>query len=210
LGDGLAKRTHKPVFIIAGLVILIIIVVALLSSYWPKQEKWFIELGLLDEDMMADAFFSKTDSTVDLGEPNSWFIYIHNHLASTQDIRVKVKLTNSTEELPDDRKHQHSNATSFIEFPLRISINETAYIPFSWSIIQAETESDLVVIKRLAINEQPLEVDISASFTPSFRLVFELWVLDPSSGEYRFGWESEEGFFSASLYMAFRVNTSIL
>ena len=209
MGDGLVKRTHKPAFIIAGLVILIIIVVALLSSYRPKQEKWFIELGLLDEDMMADAFFSNADSTVDLGELNSWFIYIHNHLASAQDVSVKVKLINSTMELPDDRKHQHSSATSFIEFPLKISINETAYIPFSWSVIQAETENDSVVINRLAINEQSLDVDVSASFTPSFRLVFELWVFDPSSGEYQFRWESKEGFFSASLYMAFRVNSNI-
>ena len=176
----------------------------------PKQEKWFIELGLLGRDMMADAYFSNADSTVDLGEQNSWFIYIHNHMDSAQDVCVRVKILNSTMELPKDRKHQYSNATYLIEFPQKISMNETALIPFSWSISQSETISDSIIIKRLKINEHHFDVEISSSFVSSFRLVFELWVLDSDSGEYQFGWESIDGFFSASLYMAFRVNSNPL
>jgi hypothetical protein len=55
------------------------------------------------------------------------------------------------------------------------------------------------------INGQSVEVNVTAFFDNSFRMVFELWVYDPSSHEYKFGWGSEKEFYSASIYIWFRV-----
>jgi len=209
-GANMTLRKHKPALAIVGLVVLLIIFVALLSNYWPKQEKWFIELGLLGNDMTADAYFDNANSIVDIGISNSWYIYLHNHLDSAQDVKVRVKLQNSTMELPDDRKQQFSNVPFFTEFSFSLSINETTLFPFSWSVSEAEVQTNSVVIDRLIVNDQPIDVNVSASFNTSFRIVFELWCRDPVSGEYQFGWESKEGFFSASLYMGFRIDSSSL
>jgi len=53
------------------------------------------------------------------------------------------------------------------------------------------------------VNNQTVHVDVGASSDLRFRLVFELWVYDQSSGEYLFGWDSGKGFYSVSLYMWF-------
>jgi hypothetical protein len=107
---------------VAGLVLLLIIVVAVIGSVWPTQEEWFIELGLFGRNKTADAYFANADSTVDVGALNSWFIYVHNHMGAVQDVSVRARLLNSTMELPDDREHQPSNAASFAEFPLSLSV----------------------------------------------------------------------------------------
>jgi hypothetical protein len=204
----LVLGAHKPALAVAGLVLLLIVIVAMISSVWPSQEEWFLELGLLGKDKTADAYFANSNSAVDVGALNSWFIYVHNHMGAVQDVSVRAKLLNSTMELPNDREHQPSSAVSFAEFPLSLSVNETVLIPFSWSIMEVEGQNGSTVIKRLMVNEQLVAVDISAPANSSFRIIIELWVKDWVSGEYKFGWESKEGFSSASIYMRFKLNSS--
>jgi hypothetical protein len=204
----LVLKAHKPVLIAAGLVLLLIVIVAVISSVWPTQEKRFIELGLLGKNKTAEAYFANANSTVEVGALNSWFIYVHNHMGAVQYVSVRAKLLNSTMEPPNDQEHQPSNATSFAAFPLSLSANETVLVPLSWSIMEAEAQNGSTLIKRLMVNEQPVDVDVSASVNSSFRMVFELWVYDQSSHEYRFGWGSGEEFSSASIYMWFGLNSS--
>lgn len=197
--------SHKIALIIIGSVLLLIVTVAVFSSVWPKQEEWFFELGLLGKDKTADAYFADAHSIVDEGAVNNWFIYVHNHMGSSESIKLRVKLLNSTMDLPDDKANQPSPAASFAEFPLLLSVNETMLVPFSWSVIEAEMQNGSTVIKRLLVNNQPSEVRVSDSVT-SFVAVFELWVHDRSSGEYQFRWHSKNGFSSASVYMEFKLN----
>ena len=204
------QEAKKPILSILVFLLSIIFIVAFLSNFWPKQEKWFIELGLLGKDMTADAYFPNENPTINIGITNDWFIFVHNHLGTPQYVNIKLKLLNSTMELPDDRKHEFSEATSFIEFSLMLSANEDAILPFSWSVINAEAENDSVIIERLLINQQQVDVDVSDSENFYFRIVFELWVQDPVSGEYQFGWDSADGFSSASIYMGFGMDSNRL
>jgi hypothetical protein len=195
---------HKTAIIVAGLVLLLIVLVAVISSVWPTQEEQFIELGLLGKNKTADSYFVTENANIDVGALSSWFIYVHNHLGYTQTISVRVKLLNSAMELPDDQEHQPSNLTSFVEFPLSLSVNQSVLIPFSWSIMDAESQNGSAVIKQLLVNNQTVNVDVRSSY--SFAIDFELWVQNHGSGEYSFGWESEKGFSSASVNMWFNVN----
>ena len=76
-------------------------------------------------------------------------------------------------------------------------------ISLSWSISHAISQNDSIVLKRIIVNDQILETDVAAASDSWFRIVFELWVYDPNSQEYKFGWKSGEEFFSASVYMDF-------
>ncbi len=201
-------KEHKSLLTLVGLVLLLIVIVAVISSVWPQQEKKFIELGLLGKNKIADAYFADANYTVEVGASNSWFIYVYNHMGAVQYVSVRLKLLNSTMEVPNDQEHQPSNTTSLAVFPLSLSINETMLVPFSWSIIDTEAQNGSTLIKRLMVNEQPVNVNVSASVNSSFRIVFELWVYDQFSHEYRFGWGSGEEFSSASIYMWFRLNSS--
>ena len=194
--------------IVAGLICVLIVIVAVISSVWPMQEDYFFELGLLGKNKTADNYFVDIHSTVDLGIPNSWFFYVHNHMGTTQEVSIRAKLLNYTMELPDDQKHQPSPVPSFADFPLSISNNETVLIPFSWSIMEIKIENNSTVIKRLIVNEVPVEVSVSDSLNSSFRITVELWVKDPDSGIFIFGWESKEGFSSASNFMEFILNST--
>lgn len=195
--------------ILTGLILVLILIVAVISSVWPKQEKWFFELGLLGKDKTADEYFANESSLVEVGALNSWFIYVHNHMGAIEVVSVRARILNSTMELPRDQEHQPSHAASFAEFPFSLSINETVLFPFFWGVLEAEKQGSSISIKRLMVNEQPVDVDVSDA-NSSFRVVFELWVQDQVLGEYRFGWESKEGFSSASIYTWFTLDSTAI
>lgn len=168
----------------------------------------FLELGLLGEHKTASDYFPNGDYVLSVGSEIQWFIYLHNHLGTTQDVIIRVKLLNSTMDAPDDQKNIPSSQISFIEFPSSLSVNETTLLPFSWSILEADSQEDSSRMQRIFVNDQEIEVDISDSYN-FFRMVFELWVYDSSLQEYRFGWESEKGLSSASIYVAFNSTLTI-
>ena len=196
---------NKTVVIFAGLVLMLIVLVAVISSVWPTQEERFIELGLLGKDKTADAYFANENANINVGTLNNWFIYVHNHLGYAQNVIVKAKLLNSAMELPNDRIHEPSNLTSFVEFPLSLSVNQSVLIPFSWSILGAEIQNGSAVIKQILVNNQTVNTDLD-SMNYSFVIVFEIWVQNKVSEEYNFSWESGNDLSSASIYMWFNMS----
>ena len=199
---------HKIALTVAGLVCLLVVIIAVISSVWPIEEKFF-ELGLLGKNKIAEAYFSNVHSSVDVGITNSWFIYVYNHMNALEEVSVRVKLLNSTMDLPDDIEHRNSQATSLAEFPLTLSVNETSIFPFYWTILDAESRNGSIIIKSIEVNDQPVAIDVSASDTDSFILVFELWIQNEGSKDYTFGWQSREGFSSASCYIGFKLNKNM-
>ena len=195
---------HKTAVFLVSFVLIIVIITALLSNFWPKYEMRFFELGVLDKNKTTVEYF-EDDSAITTDSQLVWFIYIHNHMGNEQKINVHVKLTNSTTQLPSDRENKPSPALSFVEFPLSLSINETIFVPFSWTILEAEFQNSSVLIKTMKVNNQIIDVDGVGS-SSSFYMIFELWVYDPTLQKYNFGWNYEGEFSSASLYVEFNVS----
>ena len=190
---------------IGKLVLFSILVIAVISAFWPRYEERFFELGLLGKDKKAEAYYPNDNSTLKVGSRVFWYIYIHNHMGSVQNVSIRVKLLNSTMEVPNDREHKPSPFAFFVEFPLSLSVDETLFVPFAWSILETISQNESIIVKRLTVNNQTVEVNVQAFSDYRFRMVFELWVYDQSSHEYKFGWQSEKEFYSASLYIWFRV-----
>ena len=196
-------KEYKPFFLIGGLVLVLIIAVAVISYFWPRYEERFFELGLLGRNKMAEDYYPNGNSSLEVGSDVLWYIYIHNHMGTVQDVLVRAKLVNSSMLIPDDREHVPSPAPFFFELPVSLDVDETKTIPFSWSILEADFQNDSIIINRLMVNNQTVNIDVSAFFDSRCRVVFELWVYDQSSNEYRFGWDSGEDFYSVSLYIWF-------
>ncbi len=201
-------REYKGFFLICVLVGFLIVAVYVITLFWPKYEERFFELGLLGRNKMAEDYYPGNASSVGVGENVTWLIHIHNYMWSDQDVSIRVKLLNSTMQVPDDRGHEPSPYPALFELPLSLSIDETLLIPFSWSILEADLQNESALIRRLMVNNQTFDVHVGAFSDLRFRLVFELWIYDQSSGEYLFSWDSGKEFYSVSLYMWFNVTSS--
>jgi hypothetical protein len=117
-----------------------------------------------------------------------------------------VKLLNSSEPLPDDRRHEQSPIRTIFEIPVNLSANQTSIIPITWSIskIQSQitSQGSYEYIKGMTINGFNIDVDVvSKNNNFNYRIIFELWIYDGSKGIYVFGWNSGKETFSASVYM---------
>ena len=198
-------KKHKPIIIIGTFILFLTLTVALISIFWPRYEERFFEFGLLGKDKLAEGYYPNDNSSLKLGSQINWHIYIHNHIGSFQNVIVKVKLVNSMMDLPNDRDNEPSPFDPIAEFPLSLSVNDTLFVPFSWSIVEAISQKNSTILKQLMVNDQIVEVNVPASSNSFFRMVFELWVYDQSSQTYTFGWESGQELSSSSIHIAFRV-----
>jgi hypothetical protein len=196
----LVLNKYKFVFTVSVFVLVLILIVAVISAFWPRYEERFFELGLLGGEGKAEGYYPDDNSTLQIGVPILWQIYVHNHMGSVENVTVRVKIINATMTPPDDRRHEPSPTPLLTEFPLSLSVDETRLINFSWSITAAEHQNGSTIIHRLMINNEYHDVIVSGD---PFRMVFELWVYDRSTQQYRFMWESGEESYSSSLYMWF-------
>ena len=203
VGDGTAFRDNKKVITIAAFIILLILTVALISTVWPTNETRFFELGLLDKNKAATAYFAIDNSTLEIGTQVRWFIFVHNHMGNAEKVSVRVKLLNSTMSQPIESKNTPSPSSFFLEIPLSLSINETVLLPFTWGISEAASQDGTTIIRQLTVNNQTLDINVSSK--NYFSLVFELWVYDQISQNYLFGWHSGNDFSSASVNMGFKI-----
>lgn len=195
----------KPIIYLGVFLGLIIASVYVISLYWPKYEEYFFELGLLGKEGKAEGYFPDDNSSVFIGTPMSWNVYVHNHMGGEQDVLIKVRLLNSTMEAPDDRKHEPSPYPSVVEFPVSLSIDETVLVPFSFNVLDAVYDNG-TIIKAVIVNGDFIDVGVKDNSTAGFRVVFEIWVYDESMNQYSFGWYSKDEFYSASIYMWFFLN----
>jgi hypothetical protein len=125
---------------------------------------------------------------------------------TSQNIMVRVKLQSALMQVPDDKQHVPSSADALVEFPLALSKNETSMVPFYWKVTDASLAGASITIRQLSVNEKTFSINVLAPSNSFFRFVFELWVRDPVTKEYAFGWKSGEGISSASIYMSFRLS----
>lgn len=199
----MAIKLSKQVLTIAGLLLLLILTVALISTFWPRIETQFFELGLLDKDKTATAYFAIDNSTLEIGTQVTWFVFVHNNMGSAEQVSIRIKLLNSTMEQPIDSKNTPSPYSFFMEFPSSLSVNETALISFSWGISKAVSQDGSTIIRQLTVNNHTYDINVSSK--DYFSLVFELWVYDQNSQNYIFGWHSGNDFSSASVNMGFKI-----
>ena len=203
VGYSLALKGRKQVFTIAGLILLLILTVALISTFWPKNETQFFELGLLDKNKTATAYFTLDNSTLEKGTQVKWFVFVHNNMNSAEQVSIRVKLLNSTMAQPIDSKNTPSPFSFLLEFPSSLSDNETVLLPFSWSISDAVSQDGATIVRQLTVNNHTYYITVLSE--DYFSLVFELWVYDKVSQTYLFGWRTGNDFSSTSVNMGFKI-----
>lgn len=198
-------KKNKIVFSLIIFTALLILIVSLFAFFWPRYEMKFFEVGLLGKDKMARDFFPDENSTISIFSPIDWHIYVHNHMGNNQDVTIRVKLIDSKSPLPNDREQKPLQSIPIIEYPLSLSIDETQFIPFFWTLLEVDVQGETTILKSIMVNDQIVVVDTPNYLDSTFRLVFELWIYNQSSKEYEFGWENGFGTSSSSLNITFSI-----
>jgi hypothetical protein len=199
----LAFKSNSNILTVAALILLLIIVIALFSAFWPRNEMRFFELGLLDKNKKAEAYFTLDNSTLEIGSQVDWFVFVHNHMGDAEKVVVRIKLLNSTMAQPIDSKNVPSPFNFFQELYSSLPDNESVLLPFSWRISNAASANGVTAVRQLVVNNQILDIDVSSN--GYFIIVFELWVYSQTDQNYLFGWRFGNSFSSASLTMGFNI-----
>jgi len=200
---------YRTLLVLLFVGLLIVTVVIAFCSPWifPKQGKNFFTLGILGADETTDNYYPKNNATIQPMDELQWHIFVANHMQSVQRVLIKVKLINSTIPHPDSvnltptpQEYEIMNLT-----PTTINSEESVTFPFFWKLLEFSIDDDVVTVNKLMINDQVVNVDVTATNGVDFRIVFELWCYDVSSGEYSFSWDSKAGQKCAWTQMIFDV-----
>jgi len=177
-------------FILICTVLIVAAFIPVVSAFLPRNEEPFFALAVLGENGMAEHYYPDENSTIKVGTEVHWFIYIYNHMGKSQYVSIRVKILNSTIMTPNSTSCTPSEAPTTHEIRRILLENQTWSYPFNW-ILQNVTKFDnSTTINSLLINGERLQSNIRARNGYNFRLVFELWVYDPSSDDLVFGWKS--------------------
>jgi hypothetical protein len=199
----LAFKSNSNILTVAALILLLILVIAMFGTFWPRNEMRFFELGLLDKNKTAEAYFALANSTLEIGSQVNWFVFVHNHMGDSEEVSVRIKLLNSTMAQPIDSKNMPSPFNFFQELSSSLSTDESVFLPFSWGISNAVSANGATTVRQLIVNNQIVDIDVSSS--GHFIIVFELWVYSQTAQDYLFGWRSGNSFSSASVTMGFNL-----
>ncbi len=179
---------YKLIFVSVGLIgILLISSPAIAGAIrLPGGEK-FSELYLLGPNQMAQNY----PFNIAVGENYSVYVNVGNHLGSSAYYVLYVKLSNQTDQLPNNALGTPSPLQQLYEYRFSIpdSKNWTSLLTFSVKndIIQATNSQ----INTLQINDKLFNVDKPAIWnsnrtTFTYRLFFELWLYNVQKGSLEF------------------------
>jgi len=160
-------------------------------SVTPRPREQFFQIYVLGETKMAERYYPNNNPNIPLGQGVRWHVGATNFMGSVQYVVIRAKLGNSTIRAPDDVSHTPSPAPVLLEFRRVLMNNETWEFPFIWVIKEVETGGDRVDIAVLEVNGVEIRSGrVGALKGHNFRILLELWTLDPETGILMFGWRA--------------------
>ena len=179
------RRTLITVFITLVIVCEMIAYVA----NTPRPQEQFFQLYVLGANHMAADYYPNNNTDISIGEPVTWYLGVVDNMGSVQLVSVRVKIGNQTIKPPDDQNALESPAPLVTEYMRVLQDNETWETPFVWTITDAISTGSSTHLLTLQLNNATYQLqDCTASGGYNFRLIFELWTLQPDADTFQFGW----------------------
>ncbi len=179
---------YKTILIAIGLIGALIIASPTIASFihLPPGEQ-FSELYLLGPERMAQNY----PYNIAIDQNYSIYLNVANHLGSTANYVLYVKLGNLTESMPNATSGTPSPLSPIYEYRFSIQDNQTWTSPLTFSVPKATMQATNSQINTLKIQETTLNVEKPAIWntnttTFSYRLIFELWPYDTQTSSIAF------------------------
>jgi uncharacterized membrane protein len=181
-------RDYKIIFIAVALVGVLIIASSAIANFIPAPgREAFSELYLLGPDQMA----SNYPYNVAVGQNYSVYVDVANHLGSSANYALYVKLANATDQLPNTNLGTPSPLQPLYEYRISLEDGTVSQRFLSFKVTDATISPATSQINSLKINDVTLNVDKSAVWNSnsskfSYKLFFELWLLNEQTGALEF------------------------
>ena len=182
-------QDYRTIFLVTTLVLVLLAASPALSNVisLPSNGERFSELWLLGSNRMAEDF----PFNVQVGQENSVFLGVGNHLGNSAYYLVSVKVRNQTQPLPSINSSESSSLPSIHEFQFILENGKVWETPVSFEVLDASVEDDKMVVNSISINDMIVQVDCSTVWDSEndgfyFQLFFELWVYNSASSTFKF------------------------
>ncbi len=154
----------------------------------PKPAQSYMGFGVYSQQGLQG--YVPSNITIAPPQTLNWNLTVANRTGREQFIMVIVRLGNSTTFSPNVT----SPATPLPELgriDRFVSDGETSDINFTWTV-ESTNQTGAVVFLNLRINGQSVSsAPVGAVSGLDFRLIFELWTFDLSSGSFQYGYPGE-------------------
>lgn len=179
---------YKIILIAIGLVGALIIASPTIASliHLPSGEQ-FSELYILGPELMAQNY----PYNIAVGQNYSIYVNVANHLGSTANYVLYVKLGNLTDPMPNATNGTPSPLAPIYEYRFSIQDNQTWTSPLTFSVSKATIQTKNSQINTIKIQETTLNVEKPAIWNTNttafnYRLFFELWLYNNQTGSIEF------------------------
>ena len=154
----------------------------------PKPAQSYMGFGVYSQQGLQG--YVPGNMTITPPQTLNWNLTVANRTGREQFIMVIVRIGNSTTFSPNVT----SPATPLPELgriDRFVSDGETSNINFTWTVESTNQTGDLVFLN-LQINGQSVSsAPIGSVSGSNFRLIFELWTFDLSTGSFEYGYPGE-------------------
>lgn len=154
----------------------------------PKPAQSYMGFGVYSQQGLQG--YVPGNMTITPPQTLNWNLTVANRTGREQFIMVIVRIGNSTTFSPNVT----SPATPLPELGRLdrfVGDGETSNINFTWTVESTNQTGDLVFLN-LQINGQSVSsAPIGSVSGSNFRLIFELWTFDLSSGSFEYGYPGE-------------------
>jgi hypothetical protein len=182
-------NNYKVLLITITTIIALSVFYSLPSNIFPNQkEESFFSLAILGENGKANDYFPTDEPIIFLNTPARWHVYLYNKMGEAQQVKIKVKLSDSKTLPPNSTTCTPSSAIEIFEFRRVLRDNDNITIPLEWKIIDISEneESDSVLIININNYLTPLNFEVFED--EKIKMIFELWVYDVMLHDFKFEW----------------------
>jgi hypothetical protein len=155
----------------------------------------FMELGLY-ANRGLQGYIPNSNFTITPPQTTNWTITVGNMMTLAQFVRVFVLLGNSSNTLSANSTRPASDTIpELAAMELFLGVGETSKLDFSWTVQSTNETTDGRVSLNLVINGQAVsgQQQVRACGGRNFRLIFELWTLNASTGSFQYGYPGMDG-----------------
>jgi hypothetical protein len=152
-----------------------------------KPSQSFIGFGLYSQSGLQ-GYIPNSNLTVPTGQPLNWTFAVTNRMNKPEFVMVITRIGNSTTPTPNATTPS-ATLPELGRTEQFINDGATTRINFTWTVESRYQNAGFVYLN-VSINGQSVLSSAPVATRPGgyFRLFFELWTFDPSSGSFQYGY----------------------
>jgi hypothetical protein len=184
----LRKNEYRRSLLAIFLVSLVMFTVLAYVATTPRPGEEFFQIYVLGSDHKLEHFYPNDNSSITPGSLVQWYVGVTNSMGSAQYAILRFKLGNASIPPPNETTAVPSPAPILLEYSRVLLQNETWEFPLNWGIV-AENRVGAAVSLKLYLNGTTLTMPNPMNRGGiNYRIIIELWVYNPASGQVEFGW----------------------